>query len=299
MTKVTVVIITFLLFAGLFFLLSDKASSDEINGNFLYVGGSEEGNYSSIQDAINNAEEKDTIFVYKGIYNESILISKSINLIGEDKKETIIRNNTAYIVKLYTTWINLSGFTIKDSDIAGILIVDSYCNIYQNIITENRVGIIIESSRYIFPNNSKIFNNTISNNRYLGISIPKFLPADDFYSCSTNNIFYHNNFQNNTNHVKDNCNNIWSYNNEGNFWDDYSGLDKNNDGIGDNPYEIIDENNYDNYPLMMPYAGKLRLKEYYVDDEALYTMLFFGIIVAILFCLPIAYVWYQKFHKAK
>jgi hypothetical protein len=43
----------------------------------------------------------------------------------------------------------------------------------------------------------------------------------------------------------------WDNSTLGNYWDDYSGLDDNQDGIGDTPY-IIDENNKDNYPLMNP-----------------------------------------------
>ena len=36
-------------------------------GNTLYVGGSGPGNYTKIQDAIDNTSDGDTVFVYKGI----------------------------------------------------------------------------------------------------------------------------------------------------------------------------------------------------------------------------------------
>jgi hypothetical protein len=45
--------------------------------------------------------------------------------------------------------------------------------------------------------------------------------------------------------------NIWDNGTTGNYWSDYVGQDVNNDGIGDSPY-IINENNQDNYPLMEP-----------------------------------------------
>jgi hypothetical protein len=38
-------------------------------GDILYVGGSGEGNYSTIQDAVDNASDGDTVFVYNGTYD--------------------------------------------------------------------------------------------------------------------------------------------------------------------------------------------------------------------------------------
>ena len=47
-------------------------------GNWLYVGGSGPGNYTRIQDAIDNASDGDTVFVYSGsIKNIYILTKKS------------------------------------------------------------------------------------------------------------------------------------------------------------------------------------------------------------------------------
>jgi hypothetical protein len=71
-----------------------------------------------------------------------------------------------------------------------------------------------------------------------------------------NNIIYRNSFVNNVNNVrvaKGTPVNYWGNGQEGNFWSDYEGVDNNNDGKGDTPY-IIDENNQDNYPLMTPYS---------------------------------------------
>ena len=38
------------------------------NDNTLYVGGSGEGNYTKIQDAIDDASDGDIVFVYNGTY---------------------------------------------------------------------------------------------------------------------------------------------------------------------------------------------------------------------------------------
>ncbi|RLF45340.1 MAG: hypothetical protein DRN29_06910, partial [Thermoplasmata archaeon] len=75
-------------------------SSNDLNGNILYVGGSGTGNYSRIQDAIDDANDGDTIFVYSNSspYYEHIIINKSINLVGENKNTTIIDGNKEGII---------------------------------------------------------------------------------------------------------------------------------------------------------------------------------------------------------
>ena len=88
------------------------------DGDILYVGGNGTGNYTRIQDAINDAENGDTVFVYddSSPYLENILVNKSIKLIGEDKETTIIdgRNyeNTILIV---SDNVYLYGFCIQNS----------------------------------------------------------------------------------------------------------------------------------------------------------------------------------------
>lgn len=46
--------------------------------------------YSSIQDAINNAVDGDTVYIKKGYYVENPIVNKTISLIGEDRDATVI-----------------------------------------------------------------------------------------------------------------------------------------------------------------------------------------------------------------
>ncbi len=117
----------------------------------------------------------------------------------------------------------------------GIALENMYNNIVENTITNNtNIGIFLYGAGY----NNIIGNNITNNGRGILVSI-----------CY-NNTIYHNNFVNNTNHViTDDSNGIWDNGEEGNYWDNYTGLDSDGDGIGDTPY-IIDENNQDNYPLI-------------------------------------------------
>jgi len=118
-----------------------------------------------------------------------------------------------------------------------------------------------------------------------------------FVDSSNNNIIYHNNLINNFQNANDSENNLW-YNTilkEGNYWDDYNGTDANADGIGDTQYAIPGGYNVDEYPLMIPINESLEKEEFIVDYESVFTMLVIGIIISIIFVLPIAYYWRKKY----
>ncbi len=89
---------------------TEKQSS---RGNWLYVGGSGPGNYSRIQDAINDSHDGDTVFVYddSSPYYENLIVNNSINLKGENKTSTIIdgqgRNDVVFIL---ANNVNISNF---------------------------------------------------------------------------------------------------------------------------------------------------------------------------------------------
>jgi len=174
------------------------------DGNTLYVGGIGDGNYSKIQDAIDNASDGDTVFVYNGTYYENIDIDKyGISLIGEDKDTTIIDGSGILSVILIVENnydVTISGFTIQNAgsniwDDAGIEIhsgfnkitgniirgnpqhgiiinnyVDSACNdITQNIIIDNKHGITLDYAIY-----NNVYENYVANNSigiFVGTSV--------------------------------------------------------------------------------------------------------------------------------
>ena len=121
-------------------------------GNWLYVGGSGPGNYTAIQDAINEASNGHTIFVFSGTYTENIELDKTLSLIGEDKNSTIINGNQeGCTVNLSSENTSIKNFTIIgggfDTDDfanffrAGIRVTGSNNAICNNIFRENRLGI--------------------------------------------------------------------------------------------------------------------------------------------------------------
>ena len=145
-----------------------------INGNTLYVGGSGPNNYTSIQDAINDASDGDTIFVYNGTYRENVVIDKSITLLGEDKNATIIDGGRKdNVVNITAPSVIISNFTITNSSYyksAGIKICNSKCRVSGcNIFYNLCYGIWI-----IFSSNNEIANCNISyNGEERGILIEK------------------------------------------------------------------------------------------------------------------------------
>ena len=125
------------------------------SGNILYVGGDGPGNYTKIQDAIDNASDGDAVFVYddSSPYYENVVVDKSINLFGENRDTTVIDGGgSGDVVHVSADWVNISGFKIRNSGsswyYAGIEIRSKYNIISGNNITSNYHGITIVDKQY-------------------------------------------------------------------------------------------------------------------------------------------------------
>ena len=72
----------------------------------------------TIQEGINRASVGDTVFVYDGVYTENFEIKKPLNLIGQDRDNTVIAGGGIgdVIVSLGTNRVNISGFTIGNKE---------------------------------------------------------------------------------------------------------------------------------------------------------------------------------------
>ena len=139
-------------------------SNSENNNNILYVGGTGPNNYTRIQDAINDAEDGDTIFVYddSSPYYENIIIDKSIKLIGENKETTVINGCGNNTITINSEFVSIEEFTIENEyryDTFGIVINGANNTISHCIIRYNsNTGIFIcSSNNHIFKN--KFYKN--------------------------------------------------------------------------------------------------------------------------------------------
>jgi hypothetical protein len=167
----------------------EKTSQPTSRGNWLYVGGSGPGNYSSITAALHNASDDDTIYVYSGIYTEGILtINISVSLIGQNNISTIINHSTFIFNK---TNIFLTEFCFQN--FSQIAIYSQYDNnvshntVTNTIFTNFSSGITIINSSY----------NTIINNHFDQCGI--FLaPSLNPFINSTETDYFTNTILNNT-----------------------------------------------------------------------------------------------------
>jgi parallel beta-helix repeat protein len=194
------------------------------SGNTLYVGGSGPGNYTKIQDAIENSSDGDTVYVYDDMspYYENVKVNKIIKLIGENKETTIIDGGgIGDVVIIASNEVNISGFTIQNSGTSlthdsGISIRQN-CIIYDNRIINNWKGIygyadhgniiknnnISDNNIGIFlriSDNNTIISNNIANNNRLGVDFESESGSVSG-NCDYNKVIK-NNFLNNKRHAR-------------------------------------------------------------------------------------------------
>jgi parallel beta-helix repeat protein len=220
--------------------------------------------FRTIEEAVLQADEGDTVYVKKGTYYGEISVYKSLNLIGEDRAKTIIDANSTPQAGTQGIYVHhgakqvvIRGFTVKNGDI-GILLANDLTMLSHNILTENWDGVWTYGSGHRIVDNEitsnigyganlrnvdncTLYGNTFEGN-YIGVYVDicdgSISVANTFFNntygvyltqISANNTLYHNNFINNTCQVGgfDSGQNTLDngYPSGGNYWSDYIGND--------------------------------------------------------------------------
>ena len=161
------------------------------DSNTLYVGGSGPSNYTRIQDAIDNASNGDTIFIYddSSPYYENVYLNKkNIKLIGENSNSTIIDEGgdiTPHDWALLadnahgSTVCNLTlqnVTTIYGTNYAFMVMHSDNMKIINCRIRDSISGLLLFYSKDTTMRNNRIENNTMN----FGIS--GWAQASDFYN---------------------------------------------------------------------------------------------------------------------
>jgi len=127
--------------------------------------------YSTVQDAIDNASVGDTIYVWEGIYYENVVVNKKVTLIGNGTTNTTIDGGgSGYVILISSDWVEVRNLTINNSGFgsldAGVAILDAdNCRLENlNCSDNNKYGIRLYQS-----DGSIIENTTCINNSYNGI----------------------------------------------------------------------------------------------------------------------------------
>jgi parallel beta-helix repeat protein len=154
---------------------------------------------------------------------------------------------------------NLNNNTIVNHDCAVKFSLSSNNTIAGNLLKDCRTGILLGASHF------NIFTeNNITSCQY----------AVGIHTAASNNTFFSNNFINNVVQCIEthfpvlfpdgetySVGNLWDNGKIGNYWSTYTGVDTNNDGVGDTPYQVF-EYMTDNYPAIAPFKNSNSLPQY-------------------------------------
>jgi len=161
----------------------------KINSKYATVRKDGKGNYTSIQNAIDNASNGDVIYILNGTYFENIEIDKPLLLFGEDSNTTIIDGSkNKNVVTINSDKVQINGLSIKNSGekYSGVELRGDNIKIIECKIIENGIGF-----NFINSDDNFLKNNDIENNTKYGL----------FLNCSNENILKYNIFNNNKIHV--------------------------------------------------------------------------------------------------
>ncbi len=123
----------------------------------------------SIQDAIDSANDGDTIYVHAGTYSGSMNVSRQLTLVGDgsDVVTVIAKSPRSDVFCVNSDHVTIAGFTVTGATIyrTGIYLNGTnHCNIAGNNVSGNYYGIYLLNST-----DNRIAGNTVSSNGRNGI----------------------------------------------------------------------------------------------------------------------------------
>ena len=184
----------------------------------------------------NNVVVNNTIINHTwGVFLES---SSKGNIISGN----MLLNNSYGIFLLHSSSNSILRNNVESCSRDGLKIV-SQSN--SNTVDGNNISLCGGSGVYITTS----FWNKISGNTFFGNHVGVRICCGAFNNTVSGNVFNGNTHW----QAYDSCGNKWDDGETGNFWGDYVGVDKDDDGIGDTPYLVVG-GSHDRFPLMKPFG---------------------------------------------
>jgi parallel beta-helix repeat protein len=124
--------------------VDDSNTQGPWNGSFDYP-------YQYINGGLLHAADGDTIYVFSGLYHETIFINKSISMRGQEQGSTIIDGqNNGSVITLASEHVNIRRFTIRNSGgyqgDAGISVIANFTTLRECTVYRARAGISVQNS---------------------------------------------------------------------------------------------------------------------------------------------------------
>jgi len=165
--------------------------------------------FTSIQVAVDKANDGDDIIVCPGTYMENIEVDKSVSIRSDGRAaDTVIeaKNIDDNIINITTNNVDISDFTIRNTEANGIYL-DAVvgCNLSGNNIysTQNGIRLFFSDRNQIYLNTANLNNNSgisleDSNNNLISNNIANSKQCNGIeLNLSNNNIIIENNASNN------------------------------------------------------------------------------------------------------
>lgn len=157
---------------------------------FLHVGAEPRTivvpeDYLAISEAVYHASPGDTVFVKKGVYYENVWIDKSLFILGENSKNTVVIGkggiNGGNVFTLAASNVTVSGFTIQSAEYSisteyanGFNIKGDYCTIIGNNIANTFWGVLCSIQSFTLISQNNITKNREEGIRFYGGSLNIF-----------------------------------------------------------------------------------------------------------------------------
>jgi len=221
----------------------------------------ESSNNYIMENTVNNNGNMGINLSPNSSYNE--IVDNIVNFNGfgihfndNSANNLILDNNCShniYGIIVRTPNNTISGNYVEYNSVVGMHFwsADAYNNTQNNNITRN----------FIYNNNYGIkftievggfFGSESALNMFEGNRISDNTRGFEIDAGCNDNLIFNNTFSDNSdaNAVDNGNNNNWNSSTLGNYWDDYTGKDTKDDGVGDTPYSISGAaGSQDNYPI--------------------------------------------------